>query len=343
MTAPVKTLLFVILLFVRTVWAMFRRLTLGPRRPGWNVPAELAQTAVRTSLFAARWWGFQWLRGLQSLAPSRSPVLEQVDFESVDAAGVPCEWCRPKDAAPERTLVYLHGGGYVLGSVDSYRELIARLAIGARAQVLAPNYRLAPEHRFPAASDDCVGVYRWLLGQGEAAEGIALAGDSAGGGLCLDLLCSVRDAGDPLPAAALLFSPWVDPQAKGGSLVSQERFDAIDRIFLDACIATYMDGRAADDPRVAPLRAELSGLPPLMIAVGTCEVLLDQDRELAERANQAGVDATLATYEDCFHSFQAFASFIPTAAHAIADGCHFLQVRVSARNESRAAETGTPS
>jgi len=342
----VKTFVFVILLFGRSVLTMLRRLSMGPRRPGWSIPAELAQTAIRTALLAARWWGFHWLRKLQSVSPPRAAVLERVEFELVDAGGVRCEWCRPQSATPGRTLVYLHGGGYVLGSVDSSRELIARLAVGTGAAVLAPNYRLAPEHRFPAASDDCEEVYRWLLEQGVSADHIALAGDSAGAALCVELLCRLRDTGGPLPLAALLFSPWVDPVADGGSMREQEPFDTIDRDFLRRCIASYMGGADAKDPRVSLLHAELSGLPPLMIAVGTCEMLLDQGRELAKSAAAAGVDATLAEYQDCFHSFQNFAAFIPAAEHALADGCRFLaerglgsEARLDAANPPAAADS----
>jgi len=227
-----------------------------------------------------RWWGFHWLRKLQSVSPPRAAVLERVEFELVDAGGVRCEWCRPQAATPGRTLVYLHGGGYVLGSVDSSRELIARLAVGTGAAVLAPNYRLAPEHRFPAASDDCEEVYRWLLEQGVSADHIALAGDSAGAALCVELLCKLRDTGGPLPLAALLFSPWVDPVADGGSMREQEPFDTIDRDFLRRCITTYLDD---DDPVIsfegAPYLVGLSN--DIQETTDRFWSLLDEDNKVA--------------------------------------------------------------
>ena len=330
---------------------MFRRLTFGPRRPGWSIPAEFVQVSVRTALVCAKRWGFPWLRDLQKLASPRPslPLFGRVEFAAVDADGIPCEWCRPKDTTPGRTLLYLHGGGYVIGSVDSYRELIARLALGAGAQVLAPEYRLAPEHRFPSANDDCLAVYRWLLAQGLPAEEIAIAGDSAGGGLCVDVLRSARDAGDPLPAAALLFSPWVDPLARGGSLIENAPFDTLEAGFLAQCITSYLGGSGGDsggadsrDLRVAPLHADLSGLPPIRIAVGTCEIFLDQARELAKRASQSGVDATIAEYEDCYHLFQNLAALIPTAEYAIADCCRFLEEKLSAAGKLSASHE-TPS
>jgi monoterpene epsilon-lactone hydrolase len=346
---PVKTLVLVFLLFVRSVFAMVRRFTLGPRRPGWDIPTELAQTVLRTGLLASTWWGFEWLRGLMD-RPQHSPVLDRVEFEPVDAGGVPSEWCRPKAGAVNRTIVFIHGGGYVVGSLNVYRELIARLALGAEAQVLALDYRLAPEHLFPAAHDDCLTAYRWLLEQGVTPDRIALSGDSAGGALCVDLMCTARDEGSPLPAAALLFSPWVDPYATGGSMVENEPFDTITPAAVARYIAAYtgvepaagerFGARPVDEARVAPLRAKHRDLPPMRIAVGTCEIFLDQDREFAKAASAAGVDATLAEVQDCFHIFQNMTSFIPNAEHALRDGVHFLKERVPKSGEQPVEAVG---
>jgi len=213
----------------------------------------------------------------------------------------------------------------VFGSPGTHREIITRLATETPARVLAPDYRMAPEHRFPAAHDDCLTAYRWLVSRGVEPAQIVVAGDSAGGALSVGTLLALRDAGESQPAGAVLVSPWVDPLAAGGSMETNEPYDIGNRDFLVACIQEYMDGKTPDDPRVAPLRGDLAGLAPLFIAIGSCEVLFDQVHALSARARSAGVETRLAAYEDQFHAFQNLASLIPEAARAIGEMSAFAR------------------
>jgi len=242
---------------------------------------------------------------------------------SADVDGVTAEWIETPEATVG-VLLYLHGGAYCLGSVATHRALIARLVQVTRYRALAPDYRLAPEHPFPAALEDVTSAYRWLLTQGHAPERIALVGDSAGGGLAVAALVALRDAGTPLPAAATCFSPWFDLTLSGASVRTQAGADAL----LDAAsLRRYARAYAADypleHPLLSPLYADLRGLPPLLIQVGTAEILLDDATRLASAARKAGVAVTLQTWEGLFHVFQ-MASFLPETGQALANVSAFL-------------------
>lgn len=318
-----KTLRITLRILAQCVAVILRRLWRGPRRPRWNLGSELLRTSTRILLAATQDLGFAWFRGLPSLPLARRL---KVRFEPAQMNGVEAVWCRPaRPGDLDRTVVYLHGGGYVLGSVKTtHREIVARLAVGADAEVLGVEYRCGPEHPFPAAHEDCLEAYRALIRDGVRPDRVALAGDSAGAALCLDVLIQLRDANERLPAAALLFSPWIDPLAKGGSVDANAPFDAATRDFLVRCIEAYMNGRDPRDPRVAPLNASLHDLPPLLVQVGTAEMMLDQSRALAEAARRAGVEVSLREYEDLFHTFQNLASMIPDAEKAVNDSIEFL-------------------
>ena len=319
-----KTARFLVMLIGAVTRVLARRLVRGPHRPTWSLTTELAWVSMRTALIGSVKLGVTWLKGFP--APRGSDP--RVRFESVDADGVPAEWCIPTEGeTPTRVVLYLHGGGYVFGSPATHREIITRLAAETPARVLAPDYRLAPEHRFPAAHDDCLRVYRWLLEQGVAPDRIVVAGDSAGGGLSMGILLSLRDAGEAQPAGAVLVSPWIDPLASGGSIEANEPFDVGNRDFLVACITEYLDGKAPDDPRVVPLQGDVAGLAPLFIAIGSCEILSDQAYALDARARSAGVECRLVEYEDQFHAFQNLASMIPEAARAISEMAGFVRER----------------
>ncbi len=307
-----------------------RRAVRGPKRPTWSLRTELAGTLMRRTMFASKRLGLAWLRAVQEAAPLRSRLLDEVRFTPVDAGGVAARWCEPKEGAARRTLVYLHGGGYVMGSTHTHREAIARLALGVGARVLGVDYRLSPEHRFPAAQDDCLAATRWLLGQGVDPAGLGVAGDSAGGGLCVATLTALRDGGDPLPAAAFLISPWTSPLAEGGSLQSHEPFDFADRDLLVGWAEDHAPDGAARDPRVTVLDAKLEGLPPLLLQVGGAEILLDQDLAFVERARTAGVEVELEVFEDQFHDFQLFAAQLPEGARAMEKAASWLRGRLAA-------------
>jgi epsilon-lactone hydrolase len=266
--------------------------------------------------------------GIEALA-SIAPLPDDVTFEPVDAGGLPAEWVTAPGARRENVILYLHGGGYVIGSIKTHRELAARLSRAAAARVLLIEYRLAPEHPHPAAVEDATAAYRWLLGIGVAPSRMVIGGDSAGGGLTVATLVALRDAGQPLPAAGVCLSPWVDLEGVGESMATKAAVDPmVQRDPLRKMAAMYLAGQDPRTPLAAPLYADLSGLPPLLIQVGTAETLLDDSIRLAERARKAGVAVSLETWEDMIHVWQAFASLLPEGQQAIERIAAFIKTRI---------------
>ncbi len=230
----------------------------------------------------------------------------------VNAGGVAAEWIATPGAANDRVILYLHGGGYVLGSVNTHREMIARLSRAASARVLALNYRLAPEHPFPAAVDDAVAAYRWLLSQDIKPNRVVVAGDSAGGGLTAAALVAIRDAKLPSPAAGVCLSPWVDMEGIGESMTTKAQVDPmVQKAGLLDMARTYLNGKDPRSPLAAPLYADLKGLPPLLIHVGEAETLLDDSTRLTERARAAGVKVNLEVWPEMVHVWHLFAAVLP--------------------------------
>jgi monoterpene epsilon-lactone hydrolase len=245
-------------------------------------------------------------------------VPDDVEVQPVDAAGFRAIWVSTPESSRERTVIYLHGGGYVLGSARNYCEMASRVARAARARVLVIDYRLAPEHPFPAPVEDALAAYRWLISNGANPASTVIAGDSAGGGLTLATLVTLRDVRDRLPAAGICISPWVDLEAIGESMESNASVDPlISREMLCEMAATYLAGENPKSPMAAPLYADLRGLPPLLIQVGTWETLLDDALRITERARAAGVDVTLEQFERAPHVWHVFASFLPEGQQAI--------------------------
>jgi len=259
----------------------------------------------------------QMRQGLVALA-AMMPTPPDVRRETVSAAGVPAEWVAAPGAAEERAILYLHGGGYVMGSIETHREMVSRLSRASGARGLVVDYRLAPEHPHPAALDDALAAYRWLLEQGGEPRRIVVAGDSAGGGLAVATLVAIRDAGLPLPAGGALLSPWVDLEGHGASMTSRAAEDPIvQREPLLALASLYLGGASPRTPLAAPLHADLRGLPPLLIQVGTAETLLDDASRLAEKARAAGVDVSYEPWEEMIHVWQLFAAMLPEGQQAI--------------------------
>jgi acetyl esterase/lipase len=275
------------------------------------------------------------IRELTSRAPAY-PKPDDIRWEAVDARGVPAEWVIPDDAEPGRAIVYCHGGGYVMGTVQAHRGLCSHLARAARARVLSVDYRLAPENRFPAAVNDALAAYRFTLAEGYAPESVALGGDSSGGGLVLGTLVALRDDGDPLPGAAICLSPWTDLSLTGESIESRRDQDPMVRAsVLELMAQAYLGDADPRTPTASPLFADLTGLPPLLVQVGTAELLLDDARRIAERADAAGVDVTLDIWDDMIHVWQAFADFLPEAREAIARIGAYVDERLSAPPSAR--------
>jgi epsilon-lactone hydrolase len=248
--------------------------------------------------------------------------------EPADAGGVPAEWVIAAGVDSARVLMYLHGGAYQAGSPATLRHTIALISAAAQARVLSVDYRLAPEHPFPAAVDDAVTAYRFLLDGGGDPAAIAIAGDSSGGGLALASLVALRDAGDRLPAAAVAISPWTDLALTGESLTTRADADVMikpDGIREDA--ATYLAGADPRHPYASPLYAGLRGLPPLLIQVGDAEVILDDSTRFAAKARAAGVDVTLEVWDQMPHVWHAFAGLLPESDQAIERIGGWLQAR----------------
>lgn len=252
--------------------------------------------------------------------------------EDVDAGGVKAQWVSAPGADAKQVILYFHGGGFQVGSVASHRELMAGLSAAAQCRVLGVDYRLAPEHRYPAALDDAWATHQWLISQGFAPDHIALAGDSAGGGLALSLLLRLRDAGQALPAAAALMSAWTDLTASGASYATRADTDPIhQRPMIVAMARNYLGKEGnATDPLVSPLFADLHGLPPLLAQVGDRETVLDDSRDFVARAKEAGVDATLQVWDHMIHVFQQFPRQLPEARRAIDDIGRFLRRHLAA-------------
>ncbi|HEY6495818.1 MAG TPA: alpha/beta hydrolase [Trebonia sp.] len=256
------------------------------------------------------------------------PVPGDVQVTPVDAGGVPAHWLAAPGADDGRVLLFLHGGGFELGSVRSDGELAARLGRAGGMRVLFPEYRLAPEHTFPAAIDDVIAAWRWLrTDQNVDARSIALAGDSAGGGLAVALLVAARDTGEALPAGAALMSPTVDLTSSGASMTERADQDPISTpAMLRRFASDYLAGADPTTPLASPLFASLAGLPPLLIQVGTADVLLSDSERLAAAAAKAGVDVTLEVGEGLPHVYQLLLG-TPEAAEATTRIGKFLRAR----------------
>ncbi|WDR90250.2 alpha/beta hydrolase [Burkholderia ambifaria] len=240
------------------------------------------------------------------------------------------EWLERTDAlaarGPGRTLLYFHGGGYYFCSTKTHRPLVFGLTKRAGVRAFSLDYRLAPENRFPAALDDALAAYRQLLALGTPPESIVFGGDSAGGGLALATLVAVRDRGEPLPAGAILFSPWTDLAGTGGTMRSN---DGPDPMFAGAALPKaaklYLGDASATHPYASPFYADFTGLPPLFIQVGSTEVLLDDSRRVADKAKAAGVPVELEVWPNMPHVWQLYAPMVPEARDALDRAAAFLR------------------
>jgi epsilon-lactone hydrolase len=265
------------------------------------------------------------------------PIPDDVTFENATLGGVPGRWSATPEALSGRVLLYLHGGAYVVGSSLGYRALSSALARSAQARGLAMDYRLAPENAFPAAVDDAVAAYRALLAQGTSPGSIAIAGDSAGGGLTVAMLIAARDAGLPMPAAALAISPWADLACSGASMLTRAAQDpALNRDGLLAMAGLYLNGALPESELASPLYGNLAGLPPLLIQVGSAEVLLDDSIRLAARAAEADVAVQLEVWPHMPHVWHAFAFQLSEGRDAIQAAGHFLAARFEKQQETSA-------
>jgi len=247
-------------------------------------------------------------------------------YSRVNAGGVTAEWVAADGASDSRVVLYFHGGGYIIGSPRTHRPMLAHLSRDSAARVLSLDYRLAPEHPFPAPIEDAVASYRWLLQEGFDPSRIALGGDSAGGGLTVAALVQIRYLGLPVPAAGVCVSPWVDMEGLGESMETRAEADPmVGRENLMVSAKTYLGGADPRAPLAAPLYADLRGLPPLLIQVGDAEVLLDDSTRLAGIAREAGVKVQMDVWDDMIHVWPLFAPILPEGKQAIAQAGEFIK------------------
>lgn len=250
--------------------------------------------------------------------------------KEVDEAGVKGEWHRPYSSNSGRVILYLHGGGYVFGSPGLYRSMTMPLAALAAGDLFSLDYRLAPEHTCPAALDDALAAYAWLLRSGKSPESIVIGGDSAGGGLALALLQGLRDRGAPMPAGGFLYSPWTDLAATGASVTENSRRDCM---FQEATIRengkSYAGSLDLKDPRVSPLYGDFRGLPPLLVFASRDEMLFDDAARIVEKARAAGVDVRFEPRPGLSHVWPLFYPLFPEAREALTLTADFVRTRTA--------------
>lgn len=270
------------------------------------------------------------LRSMLEELGARAGEPEGVSYAEADAGGVRALWCLPEGASAGHVVYYMHGGGFVSNTADSHRKLAGHLAkaIGARALVL--DYRLAPEHPFPAQIEDAVAGYRWLLGQGIDAGGIITAGDSAGGNLAISLVLKLRDLGEPLPGAVIGFSPWLDMEHKGKTLDTNAATDAlVQRAVIENMSAMFLGETGSPaDPLANPLLADVAGLPPMYLSAGDHETLQDNAERFADKLRAAGIDVALEIAPGQQHVYPFMAGRAPEADATIAGAADWVRRHV---------------
>ena len=261
----------------------------------------------------------------------RLPMAAGMQAMPVDAFGVPSEWLDACSTRSETAFLYLHGGGFFIGSCRSHRNFVSHIAAACRTRTLLPEYRLAPENPFPAGLLDTRAAYRFLLAQGYPPARIVVGGESSGGGLALALLQTLRDEGMQMPAGAVLLSPWTDLLGTGASVRTRAGRDPWLRpAGVELLANRYRGGTPTDHPLVSPLYAEMHGLPPLLIHAGDDEILLDDSTRLAEKATAAGVDVSLKVWDGLWHAFHAFYPWVPEARRAHSEIGQWVALRTSA-------------
>lgn len=244
---------------------------------------------------------------------------EGVEYLPTDCDGIRAEYVIPSNVDNSNVILYFHGGGYAMGSIESHRPLAGRIAQASATKLLLIDYRLAPENPFPAGLNDAIKAYQWLLNeQGYTPDKIIFGGDSAGGGLTVASMLKLKEDNLPLPAAGVCLSPWLDLEATGESAITKEREDPmIDLESIKEWALMYAPKEELTNPLVSPIYADLSGLPPLYMQVGTAELLMDDSTRLAEKAKKAGVNVELEVWDEMIHVWQAFGNYIPESKPAI--------------------------
>ena len=258
---------------------------------------------------------------------------EGVAVETLTVAGLPAEWLSLAGADKERVILYAIGGGYVSGSCNDHRAMVAKIVKGSGISTLLLQHRLAPEHPYPAALEDMLAGYGWLLEQGTSPENIMIVGESAGGGLALGTLLALRDKGLPLPAGAVALSPWTDLALTGESRRTKAKVCLSPMGMAEVCTKYYVGDHDPYDPWVSPFYGDLHDLPPLLIYVGEYETLLDDSTRFSAKAKEAGVDVTLRVGEGMIHCYPLLAPLFPEATQALDEICTFIKMHIAAENQ----------
>jgi acetyl esterase/lipase len=324
------------------ILASLVRIVRGPRRPGWSFRFEMVVAVLRHAiLFGAR----QAMSGKSDHdIATRIPrsLAAKLELETTTFAGLPADIHTPigwSHGGP--TILYLHGGAYIACSPRTHRELVARIAHACGARCVVPDYRLAPRHPFPAAVEDAVATYRALLEEGTDSRTIFVAGDSAGGGLSLATMLSLRDLGLALPRGAVLLSPWVDLAGTGETMRSNLAYDYLSGDTV-ATARLYAKDVDLSHPLVSPVYADLAGLPPLLVQSGDAELLFSENQRLVERARAAGVEVMHEIEPGMVHVYQGFAAFSPQGMAAIASIGRFVGSFVEGVDTAPAPEPEEP-
>ncbi|MDQ6868925.1 MAG: alpha/beta hydrolase [Pseudomonadota bacterium] len=283
---------------------------------------ELLRSQPRPTGFAER------RQRLDSIG-SIYPIASDISLEAGTVEGVPVEWSLAPGSVPSRVLLFFHGGGYCSGSIASHRGMVVEAGRAARVRTLAVGYRLAPENPFPAALDDARAAYDFLLDRGIAPRRIAFGGDSAGGGLSLALMTSLRDSNRPLPGCAWLVSPWVDLEMTGASLAAKAGVDPlIQKPYLEELAAAYLGAGDPANPLISPLHADLTGLPPLLVQVGSAETLLDDAVRISSGAGAADVPVPLEIWPHMIHAWHLWAAMLEDGRRALISAGTFISARL---------------
>jgi len=293
------------------------RLRHGPRLSGWTWVVETTTTFLRLQERVA--FGLPTIaqqREYMDALVARSSQLAHMQIEAVEAGGVKGQWFVPRTAAGTSVVLYLHGGGYAF-SIRAHDNLIAFVALAAQARTFALDYRLTPEHLFPAQLEDAQAAYHWLLSSGIAPQHIVVAGDSAGGNLALTLLLALRDAQQPLPRLAVCLCPWTDMDSSYRSLKENEPYDWIEQRMVVQWAEWFCRGTDPENPLVSPVHADLRGLPPIYIQAGDAELLIDMIRVFAGRAQEQGASVSLEVWKQMNHVFQAYGPITQQSKEAL--------------------------
>jgi acetyl esterase/lipase len=255
------------------------------------------------------------------------PAASDIAFEQVKIGGLSGEWSMAPASEASRALLYFHGGGYCSGSILSHRRLVTEAGRAARVRTLAIEYRLAPEHPFPAALEDALSAWNFLRKSGIAAEHVVVGGDSAGGGLTVALINRLREAGEPIPGCAWLLSPWTDLTLSGSTLATKDAVDPIiHKPYLAELVEAYLPAEIdLQDPRVSPLYADLKGFPPTLIQVGACETLLEDSTRFAAVAGSANVAVTLQIWPDMIHAWPMWNAHLEPGRRALEIAGEFIR------------------